>query len=224
MQQAGWLSRTLCSSLGRKYIVALTGLAMVGFLVAHLSGNLLIFAGPEAMTIYAEGLRKFPVILNLLRAGLAVMAIAHVFFAIQLNLENKAARPQAYQVKNYKAASWASRQMVITGLLILFYILYHLAHFTWRITNEEIGALGHYDVYQMLVMSFGDPVQAITYILAMVLTGVHLTHGVSSLFQTLGINHPKYNCCIRKLGPAVGILIAGGFISIPLAVMLGIVK
>lgn len=219
-----WLKQALGSSVGGKFLVAITGLGMVGFLVAHVSGNLLIFSGPEALAEYAEGLRKFPKLLLLARVGLVVMTFLHVTVAIKLNLANRAARPVQYQQKHYLRATFASRTMVYTGLLVLFYALYHLAHFTWRTTNPDIGALGPWEVHRMLVIAFQDPVQAGLYVVAMIVLGLHLSHGVSSLFQTLGWNHPKYNGMIRLLGPALGTVLALAYISIPVSVLLGIVK
>lgn len=220
----GWLTRLLSSSIGGKVIVAVTGLMMVGFLVAHLAGNLLVFAGPEALSAYAEGLRKFPLLLWVARLGLLGAAFLHIFFAIKLNLNNKSARPQPYADKRYRKASFASRTMVQTGLLVFFYICYHLLHFTFRATNPEIAALGPYDVHQMLVLEFNKPIIALTYIAALIVTGFHLSHGISSLWQTLGINHTKYNLLLRLSGPVAGFTLAAGFISIPLSVMIGIVK
>lgn len=219
-----WVLRTLSSSIGGKYIVALTGIAMIGFLVAHLTGNLLVFVGPQAMHDYAEGLRKFPFVLWGLRIGLIGAAFLHITVAIKLNMNSRAARPIPYFNKRYKRASAASRSMVLTGFLLLFYILYHLADFTWRWTNPEVGALGHYDVYPMLLIRLGNPVNAFLYIAAMVVMGVHLSHGVSSLFQTLGLNHPKYNLLLRCLGPLTGMTLAAAFISIPVSILLGIVR
>lgn len=219
-----WLKQTLGSSVGGKFLVALTGLGMVGFLVAHVSGNLLVFAGrPEPLAEYAEGLRKFPVLLLLARVGLIAMAVVHVVLAVKLNLANRAARPVAYHKKNFIRASFASRTMVYTGLLILFYIFYHLRHFTWR-ADADLGALGPWEVYKMLIMAFQDPVQVGLYVAAMIVLGLHLSHGISSLFQSLGLNHPKYNGLIRKTGPALGGLLALAYISIPVAVFFGIVR
>jgi succinate dehydrogenase / fumarate reductase cytochrome b subunit len=218
-----WLKRTLSSSIGGKYIVALTGIAMVGFLVAHLSGNLLVYAGPQAMHDYAEGLRRFPAVLWALRLGLIVAAFLHVTVAIKLNLASQAARPVAYVSKNYRKATMSSRNMLPTGLILLAYIIYHLADFTWRWTNAEVSALGHYDVYQMLLIRLSSPVNAIIYMIAMITMGIHLSHGVTSLFQTLGLNHPKYNLLFRCLGPLVGLVLTLGFISIPISILLGIV-
>lgn len=218
-----WLQRTLSSSIGGKYLVALTGIVMIGFLVAHLSGNLLVFAGPQAMHDYAEGLRKIPVVLWGLRIGLIVAAIFHVTVATKLNLNNRAARPVAYAHKDYRKATFPSRSMLLTGLLLLAYILYHLADFTWRWTNADVAQLGEYDVYQMLILRLSNPLNATLYMAAMVLMGLHLCHGASSLFQTLGVNHPKYNCCLRMVGPVLATILSAGFLSIPIAILLGIV-
>lgn len=218
-----WLKRTVSSSLGGKYIVALTGLGMVGFLVAHLTGNLLIFAGPEALAAYAKGLRDYPVVLWGMRIGLIVMTLLHVTVAIRLNVANRSARPVPYAKKTFMKASLPSRTMVLTGLLILAYVGFHLAHLTFRVTSEEIAAHGPWDVYNMLVTTFRHPAVSITYILAMLVLAMHLSHGVSSLTQTLGLNHPKYNPLLRALGPGLGLLLAAGYISIPVSVWLGIV-
>jgi succinate dehydrogenase / fumarate reductase cytochrome b subunit len=218
-----WFKRTLNSSIGGKLIVAITGLGLVGFVIAHLSGNLLIFAGREALAEYAQGLRKFPALLWVARIGLIGMAILHIGFTIKLNLANKAARPVAYAKKTYRRASLQSRTMVLTGLTLLAYVIYHLLHFTWRTTNPEIAALGPYEVYDMLIIGFSNPAISLFYIVATALLGMHLSHGISSIFQTLGLNNPKYNKLFKSIGPALGVILALGFISIPVAVMTGFV-
>jgi succinate dehydrogenase / fumarate reductase cytochrome b subunit len=220
----GFIKQTFGSSIGSKAIVAVTGLGMVGFLVMHLSGNLLVFGGPEAIAAYAEGLRKFPMLLLGARIGLIVMTLLHISVAIKLNLASQAARPVKYTKKQFVKASLSSRTMVLTGLLILAYILFHLAHFTFRVTSAEIGALGPWEVHKMIVLAFSNPLVALTYIVAMVLLGMHLSHGLSSLWQTLGLNHKKYNRFLNLLGPVVGTLLAAGYISIPVAVLVGILK
>jgi succinate dehydrogenase / fumarate reductase cytochrome b subunit len=159
-----------------------------------------------------------------MRLGLIAAAVLHIYFTVRLNIRNRASRPQPYVKKVYARASLQSRTMVLSGLLLLFYAIYHLAHFTWRVTDPTIGALGHYDVYEMLVYSFKSPVMSVSYIVAMVFVGMHLAHGISSLFQTLGLNHPKYNPLIRSAGPVLGVLLAAGYISIPVAILLGIVQ
>ena len=219
-----WLKRTLDSSIGGKFVVAISGLSLVGFLLAHLAGNLLVYAGPEALNAYAKGLRDLGPLLWVARGGLLVTAIAHVVLAIRLNLRNREARPVSYMKKNYRAATAPSRSMLPTGLLLLAYILYHLADYTFRFTNPAYANLAEGDVYQMVVVGFQNPLSSVVYMIAMIVLGVHLNHGISSVFQTLGWNHPKYNPLLRKLGPALGTVLALGFISIPVSVLAGFVK
>jgi succinate dehydrogenase / fumarate reductase, cytochrome b subunit len=214
----------LSSSIGRKFLVAVTGLMMCGFLFAHLGGNLLIFAGSQALNEYAEGLRKFPAILNALRAGLIVAALAHIFFAVRLNMENKAARPVAYASKKFLRATFASKHMVLTGLLLLFYILFHLGHLTFRFVNNDFAHLGPYQVYEMLQITFKNPAMVGIYCAASIVLGLHLSHGLTSLFQTLGLNSKKSGPMIEKIGPIVGWALAVLYMSIPLSVFFGCVK
>jgi succinate dehydrogenase / fumarate reductase cytochrome b subunit len=219
-----WLKRTFNSSVGGKFVVGLTGLGLCGFLLGHLSGNLLVYGGPEAINAYAEGLRKFPALLWTMRIGIIITFLLHLWLTLRLNLHNKAARPEGYAVKSYRKASFSSRTMVQTGLLTLLYIAFHLAQFTFRVTSPEIGAFGHYDVYQMLIFSFHQPLNVILYIAALIVLGLHLSHGISSMFQSLGINHPKYNKLLRLLGPGLSTVIVLLYISIPVSILLGVVK
>lgn len=219
-----WLSRTLRSSIACKALMALTGLALVGFLVAHLAGNLLVYQGPEAINSYSEGLRHYPAVLWTLRFGLIAAVLLHIFAALRLTRLNAQARPIRYQMKKQVKASFASRYMGLTGLVVLAFVIYHLAHLTWRLTHPQFAALGEYDVYQMLVLSFQNPVLVLSYVISILLLALHLHHGVSSLFQSLGLNHPKYNPLLRGLGPGLSIILASGFISIPLAILSGLIK
>jgi len=213
----------LTSSIGRKLIVAVTGLMMSGFLVAHLAGNLLAFAGADAINAYAAGLAAFP-LLNLARAGILAATLAHIFFAIKLNLENRAARPEPYAYKKYVRATFGSRHMVLSGLLVLFYILFHLAHFTFRITNPEVAALEHAQVYEMMMIEFTNPAIVLLYCAALTVLGLHISHGLSSMFQTLGLSNKKYAPIVQKIGPIVGWLLALSFMSIPLSIMFGFIN
>ncbi len=216
-----WFKQFAQSSIGAKSAVALTGLAMVGFVVAHLSGNLLVFAGRDAINGYSEWLHSKGALLWVARIGLLAMVGLHIFFTIKLNLHNKDARPVAYVKKTYTKAKPTSRSMVLSGLVLLSYIVYHLAHLTFRVTNPEFAQL---DVYTMLISSFRSPMVSLSYIVGMVLLGAHLSHGVTSLFQTLGLNHPKYNPIIRAIGPILGVVLALGFSSIPVSVLFGLVQ
>lgn len=219
-----WLGRTLQSPVGAKVVTAITGLMLTGFLIAHVSGNLLVFAGPDALNIYAEGLKKYPALLWAARGGLLVAFVAHVSLAIWLTRENRSARPQRYAYENTAQATFASRYMIHTGLVMLAFVLFHLAHFTWRVTDPRIAELGPFEVRRMLVIGFQQPAVAAGYLFAMAAIGLHLSHGVSSVFQTLGLNHPRYNGVLRKAGPVLGVAIAALFASIPLAIYLGFVN
>jgi succinate dehydrogenase / fumarate reductase cytochrome b subunit len=219
-----WLKHAVRNPIGAKAIMAVTGIMLTGFLVAHISGNLLIFAGPQAINAYAEGLRKFPAVLWVARGGLLAAFVAHLYFAAYVTLGNRAARPQPYAFNNTVQATWASRHMVLTGLVMLAFIIFHLAHFTWRVTDPEIRAMGEFDVYQMAIHGFRQPAVAGSYLIAMAAIGLHLSHGIASIFQTLGLNHPRYNRSVRFVGPLLGVGIALLFASIPLSIYLGLVK
>lgn len=223
----GWLTRVAKSSIGAKWIMALTGLGLVGFLIAHLSGNLLVYSGQDATNAYAVGLRALPYgALWVLRIGTLVAFVVHIATAFYLTKANRAARPQQYVCKNTIQASFASRTMPYTGLLVLLYLIYHLLHFTFRSVNntgEKLDALGRPDVYSMVIEGFHQPGISIVYILSMLVLGLHLNHGISSAFQTLGINQSKYNRLIRTAGPLIGWVIVLAFISIPVSVWLGLV-
>ncbi len=203
--------------------MALTGLAMVGFLVAHLAGNLLIFAGPQALTEYALGLRKIEPLLWVMRSGLILSILVHIFAGVRLTRLNQAAKPQGYAVKKRVKSNFASSYMLVTGFLIVTFILYHLAHLTFKVTHPEFANLGPFDLYAMMVISFKSPIVSFFYVLSIVALMMHLNHGVSSLFQSLGINHGNINCFLRFVGPFLSIVLAIGFLSIPLAVFLGFI-
>jgi len=216
------------SSIGAKQVMAVTGLLLFVFVVAHLLGNLLVFAGREATNGYAHKLREMGALLWAARIGLLAVFLAHVGSGVRLWQLNRAARPDGYSEANHLAASYAGRTIVMSGLLILAYVVYHLMHFTLGVTNPEYltfkDPLGHADVYRMVVAGFSRPVISGVYAVSMILLGLHLSHGLQSFFQTLGLNHPAYNPFFRKVGPVAAVVIAIGYISIPLAVLAGLVK
>lgn len=218
----------LTSSIGSKILMALTGLALVLFILVHMAGNLQMFSGQDAMNNYGITLRKFGPLLWAVRLGLLAVALAHVIMSIRLWLQNRAARPSAYAFKNTVQASLASRTMIISGLIILGFLVYHLLHFTLGVTHPDDFALhdaqGRHDIYNMVVHGFQNPLVSGFYILAMVLLFSHLSHGASSFFQSLGWNPPRLNNFIKKFGPVVAWLICLGFVSVPLGVLLGIIK
>ena len=221
------LAAGLRSSIGRKWIVAVTGVALLGFVIAHMLGNLQVFLGPDALNSYAAKLAGLGPLLWAARLLLLAAAIAHVAVALQLAAENRAARPVRYAARASVQGRTSARSMAITGCMILLFVLYHLAHFTWGLAHPELTARldsqGRHDVYAAVVGSFQVPSIAALYVAAMVLLGLHLWHGASSLFQTLGWNGPRSRRLVARLGPLVAAFIVLGNCSIPLAVLTGLV-
>lgn len=210
-------------------VVAITGLILIGFVVGHLIGNLQIFLGPDWINSYAEHLRDLGPLLWAVRVFLLVTVVLHIYYTIRLAIENRAARPNRYAKKDHVKASFASRHMAMSGLIVLAFILYHLAHFTVRVADPRFALLkadplNRYDVYSMMVYGFQNPIVSGFYILAMFLLTLHLTHGASSFFQSLGLNDKKMTARLAGLGRAFAWLIFLGYTSIPVAVLLGIVK
>lgn len=223
-----WIVRLQKSSLGSKYIMAITGAGLFLFLVGHIAGNLILYFGQDAFNAYAHGLQNLPFgALWIARAGLLAIVLTHIVIAYRLTFQNRAARPQRYAYEATLQASFASRTMPYTGTLVLLFILLHLAHFTFRLLGVEPGlvdALGRDDVYTMVVGAFQNPVYTIIYVVSMFLLAYHLSHGLSSMWQSLGLNHKKYNLLFRKFMPLAGWLVCGAAATIPLAVLFGIIK
>lgn len=216
----------LCSSLGTKYLMALTGIGLVGFVIVHLSGHFLIYAGAETINAYAQKLQDLGALLWVARFGLLGIFCLHLACAIKLQRENKAARPVPYTRSGVIQASYASLTMIYSGLFILAFIIYHLAHFTFHLLDvREVGvdSLGQKDVYTMIVRSFENPVVSATYIFAMLVLGLHLSHGISSVFQTLGAGKIGIWPKISIAGRTLAWILALAYISVPVAVLLGLV-
>jgi len=216
--------RLFNSPVGAKMVMAITGLALTGFVLVHLSGNLLIFAGRDVFNAYAKGLHSLGALLWIARIGLLGAFVLHMYLAIKLSIENRAARPIGYAHEATIQATLASRHMIHTGVLMLAFVIYHLAHYTFRVVSPEISALDQHDVYAMVVMGFSSPTVSAFYILSMAALSAHLRHGVSSLFQSLGLYHGNINPITEKLGPIVAVITFVGFSSIPIAVLTGAVK
>jgi succinate dehydrogenase / fumarate reductase, cytochrome b subunit len=222
------LTRCLClywsSSIGKKIIVALTGLALVIFLAGHLSGNMLMYVGREAFNEYAHFLHTMlhGVGVWIARIGLLVMLVLHVAATISLTRQNRAAR-QPYEYKATQKASKSSRIMIISGLTILAFVVFHILHFTVRV-NSNLAELGATDPYGMVIVGFKNPLVVLFYIIAMTLLCSHLTHGVGSIFQTLGLRSQKAQGLIHTFSLGYSFVIWAGFISIPLSVVFGILK
>ena len=222
------------SSLGKKFTMAATGAALFGFVIAHLVGNLQIFLGPESLNRYGHFLQSNMEIIWPARIGLLLMVGLHVWSAIKLSAENKAARPIGYvNAPVPVVASYASRTMLMSGLIIAAFIVYHLLHFTVQakginFTGTDFHTLHdaqqRHDVYGMMVKGFSNPLVSGFYILAIGLLCLHLSHGVSAMFQSLGLTNPAYKPVIQKFARGVAWAIFLGYASIPAAVLLGLVK
>jgi len=208
------------STIGKKVLVALTGLVMFAFLVGHLLGNLLVFQGPEALNHYAEFLKSSPKLLWGTRVALLLSVGIHIVCTVQLTRLNRAARPVPYVRHEVVAANPPSRLMIWSGIFLGLYIPYHLLHFTVGYVHPHFLVA---DVYQNVVAGFSVWYVSAIYIAAMVALGTHLYHGIWSVFQTLGLNHPRYNSARRALAVFSSLVIAGGFILIPVAVLLELV-
>jgi succinate dehydrogenase / fumarate reductase cytochrome b subunit len=217
------------SSVGKKMIVAVTGIILILFVIGHLLGNLQIFIGPDWINVYSQHLRDLGPLLWLIRAFLFATVVLHIYFTILLAIENRRARPEAYKDRQYVKATFASRHMVMSGLIVLVFIIYHIAHFTVRVTDRRFGLLkadplGHYDVYSMMVYGFQNYFVAGFYVLGLFLLALHLSHGSSSFFQSLGLNDKKLTPRFALGGRIFAWLLFAGYTSIPLAILLGLIK
>ncbi len=222
------VARVVWSSLGKKYLMALTGAGLFLFAVVHMIGNLQIFLGPEALNHYGDVLKSNPELLWPARLGLLACVIVHIVTAVALTLENRAARDQQYERKELVAASLASRTMIITGLIVLAYIVYHLLHFTLGVTNPGYMQLhdaeGRHDVYGMVVAAFQHGWVATFYIVSVGLLCFHLSHGVSAMFQSLGLRNHMYDVVIDRFAHITAVILFIGYAAVPLSVFLGWVK
>ena len=211
------------TTVGKKAIMALTGVVLVGFVIAHLLGNLQIYESPEKLNRYSEMLHSMPALLWGARITLLVSALLHIWSSWQLWLLQRAARPIGYVKKVNAHSTYASRTMVWSGPSILAFVIFHLLHFTFG-TVHPGGAFIEHDVYHNVVTGFQFWPVSLFYIIAMIMLCYHLYHGLWSMCQTLGISHPVYTPILRTLAKLVAILIAAGNISIPVAVMAGFIK
>lgn len=220
--------RGFTTTVGTKFLVGLTGALLVLFVIGHLLGNLQIYLGPDAINDYAVFLKSKPSLLWGVRLGLLAILIIHIAGIARLTNANRAARPEAYAVKHPVKSTVFSRTMVLSGLILLAFIVYHLAHFTIGIAHPEyyhlVDSQGRHDVFSMMVLGFRNPLIAGAYILAMGLLGMHLAHGILSVFQTMGWNRPKFKPLLEAGGRLLALLIVLGNISIPLVCLLGWIR
>jgi len=211
------------STNGKKVAMAITGAMMFVFVVGHLLGNLLVFEGPETINAYARFLRFDISVLWLIRSTLIVAIILHITATVQLALRNKRARPIGYSRKEAINSSYASRTMYWSGPIVLVFIILHLLQFTAGVLHPE-AAFIEGDVYRNMVAGFQVWWVSAWYVFAIVLLGLHLRHGLWSMFQSVGLAHPEHTLRLKRAALAIATLIVLGYISIPISILLGLVK
>ncbi len=214
-----WVTRGFSTTVGKKFVMAITGLLLCGFLVFHLAGNLLMYVGPDVYNNYAHTLHAQGPLLALAEIGLAVLFVVHICLAISTTIENKRARKTSYATKASKIPertlsiqneSW----MFISGAIILGFLLLHLSDFAFEL-RPDINYEG-LEPFEKAIAVLQTPLTIVGYGIGTIILGVHLGHGVASAFQSLGLTHPKYKSAIGWLGVAFAIVVALGFLSFAL--------
>ena len=205
-----WLIATLTSSVGKKLMMALTGLSFCGFLAAHLAGNLTIFGGEEMFNSYAEHLHSLGVLLTVAEWGLLIFAIIHVLTGLTLFYQNFQARPVRYRVdKRAGGRTLGSATMPYTGLALLVFVIFHLINFHFVDKTDTT-------IYEIVSQAFDSTLYVAVYIVAMIIAAIHVSHGFWSAFQTIGANHPKYMPIIRTLSLVFALVVGIGFGILPI--------
>lgn len=205
-----WLFRFIWSSIGKKLLMALTGLSFCGFLILHLAGNLTVYISQDALVAYSVKLHSLGPLLTLAELGLLFLALVHVLTGIVLFYLNQTARPKKYAVKkNAGGRTIGSATMPYTGVLLLIFIVIHLLNFHFADKTER-------NIFQIVAATFSNPGYVVMYVAAMIVAAIHVSHGLWSAFQSLGASHPKYTPLIKKAGILYSLLIAVGFGALPI--------
>ena len=218
------------SSLGKKFMMAASGFALLLFVIGHLAGNLQIFLGREAINRYGHFLQSNPELIWPARLFLLVMVGLHIWAAVKLSVENKAARPVAYAQYQPVGSSYASRTMLMSGLIVFVFVVYHILHFTVQVRYVNLTGQSfldytdpekRHDIFKMMVVGFNNLWVSGFYIVGMALLSLHLSHGASSMFQSIGWKNRAYGPMLDKLARIVAALIFLGYGSIPAAILCG---
>ncbi len=210
----------LTSTIGQKQVVALSGLSLSLFVLAHMMGNLLIFVSPQAYNMYGHALVSTPLI-YVAEAGLVLFFALHVFLAIRLTWLNRGARPQAYAVsaKGEKATHFVQKTLLAQGLVILVFVILHLITFKYgKVYWVTYDGVTVRDLHRLIIEVFSQPGYLTWYLVALVVLGLHLSHGVSSALQTFGAAHPQLTPLLKKIGLGYALIVSLGFISLPIYV------
>ncbi|MFP3927312.1 MAG: succinate dehydrogenase cytochrome b subunit [Desulfobacteraceae bacterium] len=209
-----WLGRILASSIGKKLLMAVTGAAFLGFLCIHLAGNLTLYGGEDLFSSYVEHLHALGPFIPVAEWILVILALVHIGTGLLLFVQNLRARPRTYRVKRWAGGrTLGSATMPYTGILILIFVVFHLVDFHFADRADTT-------LYSIVSLGFSNPLRVAIYVPAMVVVAIHVSHGFWSLFQTLGLNHPKYMGLLERLGIALSLVFGVGFGSIPLFIAL----
>src|ERR1700735_1333733 len=211
------------STVGKKIVMAVTGILLFVFVIGHLLGNLQVFEGPAKLNAYGAFLHSIGEFLWPVRIILLIAVTLHIVATVQLALRKKRARPVEYSVKKAIASSYASRTMYWSGPIVLAFIIFHLLHLTAGYVHPGAAYIEG-DVYHNVVAGFQVWWVSVWYIFSIILLGLHLRHGIWSMFQSLGMNHPRHTPILKSAAWVVALVIVLGYISIPISVMLGVVK
>jgi succinate dehydrogenase cytochrome b subunit len=211
------------STNGQKVVIAVTGAILLLFVIGHMLGNLQVFEGPEKLNDYGRFLHDVPEILWAVRIVLLASVILHIWSSVKLAARKLKARPVGYSKKENIASTYASRTMYWSGPIVLAFVIYHLLHLTAGIAHPGFDFVEG-DVYHNVVAGFQVWYVSAWYIFSMILLGFHLRHGAWSMFQSLGINHPRHTPILQKAAAALAVIIVLGYISIPMSILLGLVK
>jgi succinate dehydrogenase / fumarate reductase cytochrome b subunit len=209
------------SSIGKKVVMAITGLILVGFVIGHMLGNLQVFIGATRMNEYAAMLKANAALLWGVRLVLLVAVIAHIVAALQLTRMSQRSRPEGYHYKDVIQADYAARTMRWSGPIIAVFVVYHLLHFTTGTVHPQFEA---HDVYRNVIVGFRVWPVTLFYVIAMLALAFHLWHGIWSMFQTLGLINPKSDKMIHRIAAIATLALAVGFISVPMAVLAGLIS
>lgn len=213
-----WLNNFLNSSIGKKFVMAITGSFLLIFLIIHLVGNITLFFGPEAFNGYVKSLSTIKPLIRVIELVLLAAFVLHIFNGFRLWLENKRARPNDYKINgSSENSSIFSRTMFVSGSIIFIFLILHLGTFFWRFNvNDPMNLASQHEYYKIVTHFFQYWWYVLVYVIAMVLLGFHLNHGFQSAFQTFGLHSKKYTPLIKKLGTIYAIIMAVGFASMPI--------
>ena len=220
-----YITHFIDNSVAQKAVAAATGLGLIAFVVVHMAGNLQVFLGQDALNAYALKLKSVGPLLWTARLGLLTLVVLHISMTVRLHFRNRVARRGGYAMAKRQASTRASRTMIVSGTVILVFILFHLSHFTFGWIQPELYGLtdpqGRHDVYSMVTLAFQSTGLAILYLVAMLFLFSHLSHATFSAFQSLGITFGGKDTPLKKAARVIAAVTILGFASVPIAVLFG---